>query len=207
MRGFCREFGLHIPVGAKTGLTQMAGLVGDVDSALPQLLRPAMKMMLEEVRQLEEHIEQITAQLKEVARHSAGCQLLMTVPGIGLLTGTGMTAAFADVTHMQSSRHFASWFGITPKENSSGKNRRLGRISKQGDTYLRMLLVHGARSVLRAAVVAQAAGKKLDVLHEWALQVLARTNQNKAACAVANKLARICYACLKHQAPYNPRLA
>lgn len=207
LRGFCREFGLHIPVGAKTGLTQMAGLIGDADSALPQVLRPAMKMMLEEVRQLEAHIEQITAQLKEVARHSAGCQLLMTVPGIGLMTGTGMTAAFADVTHMQSSRHFASWFGITPKESSSGKNRRLGRISKQGDTYLRMLLVHGARSVLRAAVVAQAAGRKLDALHEWALQVLARTNQNKAACAVANKLARICYACLKHQAPYNPRLA
>ena len=116
-------------------------------------------------------------------------------------------ATGGDVTHFKDSRGFACWFGITPKEHSSGLRRKLGRISKQGDTYLRMLLVHGARSVLRAAAAAQAQGKPLDALKRWALQVQARTCHNKAACALANKLARICYACLRDKKPYQAELA
>jgi transposase len=83
---------------------------------------------------------------------------------------------------------------LTPREYSSGNSRYLGRISKRGDVYLRMLLTHGARSVLRAAAVARAAGRPLDRLRTWSVAVQARTNHNKAACALANKLARICYA-------------
>jgi transposase len=106
------------------------------------------------------------------------------------------------VAHFRDARHFASWFGLTPKENSSGSTRRLGRISKRGDRYLRMLLTHGARSVLRAATVAERAGRSLDDLRRWALIVQARTNHNKAACALANKLARICFAVLRDDADY-----
>jgi transposase len=76
--------------------------------------------------------------------------------GIGLLTATAMVAATGgSVSHYKSARHFASWFGLTPKEHSSGSTRHLGRISKRGDRYLRMLLTHGARSVLRAATVSE----------------------------------------------------
>jgi hypothetical protein len=94
-------------------------------------------------------------------------------------------------------RHFASWFGLTPKEYSSGSTRKLGRISKRGDRYLRMLLTHGARAVLRSATLARQAGRQLDGLRQWITEVEARSNHNKAACAMANKLARICYACLR----------
>jgi transposase len=77
----------------------------------------------------------------------------------------------------------------------------LGRISKRGDRYLRMLLTHGARAVLRAATVAERCRKPLDPLRTWALAVQARTHRNKATCALANKLARICYA-LRDAEPY-----
>jgi len=106
------------------------------------------------------------------------------------------------VAHFKDARHFASWFGLTPKEHSSGSTRRLGRISKRGDRYLRMLLTHGARAVLRAAAVARQAGRPIDGLKDWALKVQGRANHNKAACALANKLARICYAVLRDATPY-----
>jgi transposase len=93
-------------------------------------------------------------------------------------------------------------FGLTPREYSSGGSWVLGRISKRGDRYLRMLLTHGARSVLRAASMARQGGKNLDGLRSWATTVQARTNHNKAACALANKLARICYATLRDGTPY-----
>lgn len=106
------------------------------------------------------------------------------------------------MSHFKDARHFASWFGLTPREFSSGNSRVLGRISKKGDRYLRMLLTHGARAVLRAASLARAAGKTLDGLRSWGLAVQERANHNKAACAVANKLARICYATLRDGEPY-----
>jgi len=106
------------------------------------------------------------------------------------------------VTHFKDTRHFAAWFGLTPKESSSGMTRRRGRISKRGDRYLRMLLTHGARSVLRAATVADRQGRRVDDLRRWALTVQSRTHHNRATCALANKMARICYAVLRDREDY-----
>lgn len=115
-----------------------------------------------------------------------------------------MVAAISgDVSHFKDARHFASWFGLTPKEYSSGGSRYLGRISKRGDRYLRMLLPHGARSVLRAASVAWGEGRDVHGVRSWALQVQVRSNHNKAACTMASKLARICYATLRSHQPFN----
>jgi transposase len=108
--------------------------------------------------------------LSDVARQSPACTLLVSVPGIGLLTATAMVAATSGhVEHFNDARHFASWFGLTPKEHSSGSSRKLGRISKQGDRYLRMLLTHGARAVLRSAALAKQAGRPVNALRQWAL--------------------------------------
>ena len=117
--------------------------------------------------------------------------------------GISVAATSGNVAHFRDARHFASWFGLTPKEYSSGGSRYLGRISKRGDRYLRMLLTHGARSILRAASVALAAGRSIDRLRTWAVTVQARTNHNKATCALANKLARICYAALRDGEAYD----
>lgn len=165
LRGFCREFGVGIALGSRIGLEQIARALADPQSALPELLRPTMRLLIEEIRLLESRIGQLEVELTQLARHSAACKTLLTVPGVGLLTATAMVAATSgEVTHFKDARHFASWFGLTPKESSSGTTRRLGRIRKRGDRYLRMLLTHGARSVLRAATVADRNGKTVDPL-------------------------------------------
>jgi transposase len=203
LRGFCREFGLVIPAGARTGLEAMSRILADPAAPIPGLIRGSMRLLVEEIRGLEQRIAQLETELAEVARQSPACQWLLTIPGIGLLIATALVAATGgDVTHFKDARHFACWFGLTPRESSSGNTRRLGRISKQGDRYLRMLLTHGARAVLRAAELARRAGKALDGLRTWATAVQARVHHNKAACALANKLARVCYAVLRDQAPY-----
>jgi transposase len=162
-----------------------------------------MRLLVEEIRLLEARVGQLERELTHIARASAACTTLLTIPGVGLLSATAMVAATSgNVSHFRNARHFAAWFGLTPKEHSSGATRRIGRISKRGDRYLRMLLTHGARSVLRAATAAARAGRSVEGLRAWALAVQGRTNHNKATCALANKLARICYACLRDGTPY-----
>ncbi|MFG6458637.1 IS110 family transposase [Roseateles sp. BYS96W] len=208
LRGFCREFGLTIPQGARTGLEVLGRVLADPNTGVPGLIRDSAKLLLEEVRLLEARIAQVERELANAAKHSPACTLLLSVPGIGLLTATAMVAATSgDVTHFQDARHFASWFGLTPREFSSGGSRHLGRISKKGDRYLRMLLTHGARSVLRAATVAVEKGKVLSGVRHWALAVQARSNHNKATCALANKLARICYATLRDHETFDEKAA
>lgn len=203
LRGFCREFGLVVPQGARTGIEAMSRALADPSSAVPGLIRESMKLLIEEIRLLEQRIGQLERELTALARQSPACTQLLTIPDIGLLTATAMVAATGGtVSHFKDARHFASWFGLTPKEFSSGNTRKLGRISKKGDRYLRMLLTHGARALLRAAVVGRNAGRTLDGLRTWATDIQARTHHNKAACALANKLARVCYAVLRDATPY-----
>lgn len=204
LRGFCREFGIAIPVGARTGIEAISRVLADPTTAVPALIRGTAKLLVEEIRLLEARIAQLERELTEMARLSPACKTLLSVPGVGLLTATAMVAATSgDVSHFKDARHFASWFGLTPKEYSSGSTRYLGRISKRGDRYLRMLLTHGARSVLRAAKVACGAGKEVHGVRRWALDLQLRSNHNKAACALANKMARICYATLRDKAAYD----
>ena len=109
------------------------------------------------------------------------------------MTATALVAFVGDVQRFPSGRHFASYLGLTPREYSSGLKHRRGRISKRGDSYLRMLLVHGARSVLCHAKKA----KSHDRLRTWALGLQSRVRHNKAAVALANKMARIAWAVWK----------
>ena len=156
LRGFCREFGIVIAAGSRIGVEQIARVLADPNSAVPAILRDTLKLLIEEIRLHEARIAQLERELTAAAKCSPACTTLLSVPGVGLLTATAMVAATGgSVSHFQDARHFASWFGLTPKEHSSGSSRYLGRISKRGDRYLRMLLTHGARSVLRAATVAQ----------------------------------------------------
>ena len=178
LRGFCREFGIVIAAGSRIGVEQIARVLADPNSAVPAILRDTLKLLIEEIRLHEARIAQLERELTAAAKCSPACTTLLSVPGVGLLTATAMVAATGgSVSHFQDARHFASWFGLTPKEHSSGSSRYLGRISKRGDRYLRMLLTRG-------------------------LAVQSRSNHNKATCALANKLARICYATLRDQEPY-----
>jgi transposase len=138
---------------------------------------------------LEERIRDIERQLATAAEPALLIRRLRTIPGIGVLTATALVAVVGDVQRFPSARHFASYLGLTPREHSSGQRRHLGAISKQGDIYLRMLFIHGARSVLHHAKSKTAPAT--DRLRTWALQVERLRGHNKAAVALANKLARI----------------
>ncbi len=96
---------------------------------------------------------------------------------------------------------------MTPKEHSSGNTRRLGRISKRGDVYVRTLLTHGARAVLARAQQMRKAGQSLNRLQTWALALASRAGHNKATCALANKLARIAWATWRYARDFDPNRA
>ena len=153
-----------------------------------------LQRILDEIRELQGRIRQLETELAAIAEQSDVCQRLQKIPGIGLLTATAFAGSVGDIGTFRSPRRFASWLGLTPREFSSGNVRRLGTISKRGDGYLRMLLIHGAKAVLYSADSARRAGRPLDALREWGVRVRTRSGHNKAAVAVANKLARIVWA-------------
>jgi transposase len=154
LRGFCREFGIAIAQGARVGLEQIAWVLAEPSSAIPGLIRETMKLLVEEIRLLEARVGQLERELTQTARQSAACTTLLSIPGVGLLTATAMVAATSgNVGHFRDARHFAAWFGLTPKEYSSGSTRRIGRISKRGDRYLRMLHPTPMAAATRLVVV------------------------------------------------------
>lgn len=201
VRGLLRELGIFIPVGARRVRPAVAQILEDPDSHLPLALRPAIAEAADEIAQFDHRIAGTEKQLSAIGQSIPDVQLLMTVPGVGLLTATALVAFIGNVRRFPSGRHFASYLGLTPKEHSSGLVRRMGTISKRGDTYLRMLLVHGARSVLWSAK----RKNHQDHIHTWALGIERLRGHNKAAVALANKLARIIWAVWKRQQPYERR--
>ena len=150
--------------------------------------------LLAEITQLDAKIKQAEASLKALTQHNQSVHLLQQVPGIGIMTSTAMVASVGNPQRFSNGRKLASWLGLTPSERSSGNRRRLGKISKRGDCYLRMLLTHGARSVLARATLLKRKGDSMTPLQQWATQLEQRVGHNKATCAIANKLARICWA-------------
>jgi transposase len=192
IRGLLREFGRVIPTGARHVVPHVSTLLEDADSGVPGLLRPALAEAAREIREIEERLRAVERQLETAAAHTLVVRQLRTIPGVGLLTATALVAAVGDVQRFPSGRHFASYLGLTPRERSTGLRRRLGAISKRGDAYLRMLLIHGARAVLCHAKTKTAPTP--DRLRTWALQLERLRGHNKAAVALANKLARIAWA-------------
>lgn len=198
VRGLLRELGVAIPAGARQVVPRVWELVSEAESTIPDSLRPVLAEAAREVRELERRIEEIEVQLESIARHSPLVRRLRTIPGVGLLTATAIVASVGDLGRFPSARHFASSLGLTPRESSSGNVRRLGRITKRGDPYLRMLLIHGARSLLHHAK----RNAHPDRLRAWALERERARGHNKAAVAVANKLARIVWAVAVREADY-----
>ncbi len=201
IRGILRELGLSLPVGAHHVVPGVWALIEDADSNVPDPLRLALAEACLEIRELEQRINAVERQLRALAASMPVVQRLMTIPGVGLVTATALAAFVGGILRFPTSRKFASFLGLTPKENSSGPKRRLGRISKRGDVYLRTLLIHGARTVLVAA-------KRLkhpDRLRTWALKVQQHRGMNKATVALANKMARIVWAVWRDGSEYKSK--
>ena len=184
--------GAAVPVGARTVLARVAAILEDAEVALPDLLRHTVALVVDEIRGLDHRIATIDQQLAQVAAEHPVARRLQQIPGVGVLTATALVGAVGHIHAFRRGREFASWLGLTPREASTGNRRYLGRISKRGDVYLRCLLTHGARAVLLAAQrTSRTAPQRVTRLQHWAVTTAARRGHNKAAIAVANKLARI----------------
>jgi transposase len=206
LRGCLREFGISVPVGAPRAMAAVRDALARPDFPVPVLLHSGLLELLAEISTLEERCKHIDGELARLSEHDPIVERLLKIPGVGPLTATALRASVVDVQRFPSGRHLASWLGLTSREHSSGERRRLGRISKQGDPYLRTLLIHGARAVLLAARSAQRRGAALDRLRSWALDLQERRGHNKAAVALANKLARIVWATWRHERDYAHRI-
>jgi transposase len=188
LRGILREFGIVIPVGAQKVIPAVTALLGD--GAIPQIIAPSVTAVCEEIMAIQLRIKTLERQLTAIGQQTPPIRRFLTIPGVGLLSATALFAIVGDMRRFPSGRHFASFLGITPHEWSSGLRRVLGRISKRGDTYLRSLLIQGARAVLAAAKKKASC----DRLSAWALEVEKRRGHNKAVVALANKMARRAWA-------------
>ena len=203
VRGLLRELGVTIPIGARQVVPRITALLAAEDSAIPAGLRPGLAAVVTEIRELEGRIRSVEQQLKALAIATPLVARLRTIPGIGLLTATALVGFVSHAHRFPSGRHFASYLGLTPREHSSGLRRRLGAISKRGDPYLRMLLIHGARAVLCHAKKRPPRGR----LQQWALRLERLRGHNKAAVALANKLARIAWAVWTTGTPFRDSTA
>jgi transposase len=200
LRGLLRELGFFIPEGRRHVLPEAWEIIQDPRRGLPDALRHSLAALCEEIASLSTRIEDVEAQLEALARQIPAVARLRSVPGVGLLSATALYAFIGDPGRFPSGRHMASFVGLTPREYSTGLRRRLGRISKRGDAYLRLLLIHGARSILYHAKRM----KHPDRLRAWAVRLEQRLGHNKAAAALANKIARITWAVWKNHRNFEP---
>jgi len=201
LRGCLREIGFCIPMGAKSVAPRVRAILSEEDIPVP--LAHLYNELLTEITELEEKIKQAERSLKDLTQEDQRVQLLQQVPGVGIMTSTAMVASVGNPHRFSNGRKLASWLGLTPLEHSSGNRRRLGKISKRGDCYLRMLLTHGARSVLTRAKLLKRMDQQMTPLQQWATQLERRVGHNKATCAIANKLARICWSVWTTESSFN----
>jgi len=198
IRGLLAEYG--IVVGRRVEVLR---------NALPQLLESAengltadFRVLLDGLRQdlmtLDERVDDMDKKIKTLANSNPVAKRLQQIPGIGPIIATALICAIGDGKQFKRGRDMAAWLGLTPRQHSSGGKDRLLGISKRGDAYLRTLLIHGARSVLRVA------GNKNDPRSRWMQNLCGRRNKNIAAVALANKNARIAWALLSKETDYLP---
>jgi transposase len=200
IRGLLGEFGLVMPQGVTRFRHQIPLILEDAENGLPALAREVFAGLLAQLRELDQHLQRYDLQIRELAQQSEPARRLMQIESIGPMTATAIVASMGNAHAFKSGRNFAASLGLVPRQDSSGGTTRLGRITKRGDRYLRMLLIHGARAHLRFV------DKKTDRKSLWAKRLKERRHVNIAAVALAAKHARIAWAILARGTEYRPAL-
>ena len=168
----------------------------DAENDLSDLVRALFADLHGRILALDQQVAAYGARLKVLNEASEVCRKIGQVPGVGPITATAMAASLGDGQAFETGRQVSAWLGLVPGQDSSGGKPKLLGISKRGDTYLRTLLIHGARAVVRAAA------KKHDAPSRWINAVVQRRNANIAAVALANKNARVIWALLRRGEDY-----
>ncbi len=198
VHGLLNEYGIVVPKGVSKFRQTVVDKLESEKAKLTPLSQEMFWKLVEEFAALEAQLAYYQEKLDTLAATHPECQRLMTIPGIGPFTATALVAAVSDASAFKNGRQFAAWLGLVPRQHTTGGKERLLGISKRGDTYLRKLLVHGARATIRWV------GLKTDRRSQWIRQLLERRGKNRTAVAVANKHARIVWALLTSHQDYQP---
>ena len=196
LRGLLGEYGVVVPRGVANVRRRLPALLEDAENGLSVFFRGLLAQGYQQLRELDDHIEAYTQALIRHSQQDAACRRLQTIPGFGPIVASVFHAMVGDGHGYRRGRDVSAALGLVPRQHSSGGKSVLLGISKRGDRYLRSLLVHGARAVVRQAE------RKDDRLSRWVQRVKAQRGHNKAVVALANKLARIGWAVLAQRGVY-----
>ena len=196
IRGLLAEFGIVIPKGIGHIAKHLPEILEDGENGLPGMMRQLVRDLGEQLKVVDKQVEEMERQIKLWHRDSEPSRTLEAIGGIGPITASAFVASVGDAKSFKNARQVSAWLGMVPRHEGTGGKVKLGRISKRGDVYLRTLLIHGARAVIRQIE------RKPDQADEWLKKLLARRNKNVAAVALAAKNARIAWALLAHERTY-----
>jgi transposase len=202
LRAHLAELGLVAEKG-REGVVELAAIISDERNshALPPAMRQALQAILDQLTALQQQVGQLDRCIHAQHRASDVSRRVETVPGIGVIGATAITSTVTDPSVFKTGRDFAAWIGLVPRQYSTGGKEKLGGISKQGDRYLRRLLVIGATAVIQHA-------RRRPEKHPWIMRLLAKKPAKLVAVAVANKMARIAWAIMAKGGTYQaPALA
>jgi transposase len=190
IRGLLSEYGIILPQGISHIAKRLPAILEDAQSDLPAGFRQLVQLLGEHLKELDRQVGELELQIQIWHRQNDASRKLANIPGIGAITASAMVASIGDARCFKNGRQLAAWLGLVPRQHSSGGKPTLLGISKRGDSYLRTLLIQGARAVLRVAE------RKANYEGSWLANLMRRRHQNVAAVALANKNARIVWALL-----------
>lgn len=198
IRGLLAEYGIVIPKGIGYIGKRLPQILADDDNGLPALTREVLERLSGQLRELDRQVGELELKIRLWHRANAESRRLEDIAGFGPLTASAYVASVGDARSFKNARQVPAWLGMVPRHKGTGGVVRPGRISKRGDVYLRTLLIHGARAVIRQAE------RRPEAADGWLKKLLARRNKNVAAVALAAKNARIAWALLAHEGSYQP---
>lgn len=200
LRGHCAEYGVILPKGITSFRKGLPDIIECGDNELSVIMRGQLADGYDELLRLDDKIAALEKQIVQLGSQRDDYRRLVQIPGIGPINATAVLSEIGDGSQFASGRDYAAYCGLVPRQFSSGDRTMSGGITKAGNRQLRTLLVHSARTLVRYMV------NKEDQLSRWVQGIIARRGKNKAVVALANKLARICWAILRHERAYQPSL-
>jgi transposase len=201
IRGLVAEYGLVAPREMASLRHAIRCWLEDADNGLSACFRQLLDGLWRDLRALDDRIGELDGYIGDAAKADPDARRLQQLRGVGPVVATALVACVGHATQFANGRQMAASLGLTPRQHSSGGKDRLLGISKRGDAYVRSLLVHGARAMLRTAP------RHDDPLSRWVTRLSARSHPNVACVAMANKTARMAWAMLRHGTNYQPALA
>jgi transposase len=178
-RGLLAEYGIICPIGHKAFCTLLREVTAPETQAISGLIKTQFNQVADEYYAHVDSVEDIDRTLRKIIKNNPLCELLMTIPGVGIINCTAIYSAIGNGSQFKNAREFAVWLGLTPKQSSSGDCFKSGGITKRGNRYLRKQLVHGARAVISRCK------NKTDRVSCWANKLIERRGYNKACVAMA----------------------